>query len=149
MCIHHRVIATSPCACTALRKASRAVSRLYDDRLAKYGMTITQFALLRHLSRAKRLPLSRLADLLVMERTSLYRTLGPLERQGWISVEPAKSGRTKIALLTDAGIAAMESATGAWEVAQNDIIQAIGVPDLAALETQLRRLVSISSALMS
>ena len=71
---------SSTCACTALRKASRAVGRLYDEMLADSGLTTAQFAILRHLARAESLPLSRLADHLVMDRTSLYRGLTPMLR---------------------------------------------------------------------
>lgn len=134
-----------PCACTALRKASRAISRLYDERLADSGMTITQFAILRNLAREGPLPLGRLADLLVMERTSLYRTLAPIERHGWIAIATGRSARIKVAAVTDAGRAAMTAATGPWNAAQAEIAAAIGVPDFRALETQLRRLVAVAS----
>lgn len=136
-----------PCACTTLRKASRAVTRLYDERLADSGMTITQFAVLRHIAREPAVPLSRLADGLVMERTSLYRTLAPLERQKWVVVEAAGAGRVKTASLTNAGHGAMAGAADAWEAAQSEIIQAVGVPDFQTLEAQLRRLIAISGGL--
>jgi DNA-binding MarR family transcriptional regulator len=136
--------APAPCVCTALRKASRAVSRLYDERLADSGMTITQFAILRHLAREGDLPLSRLADLLVMERTSLYRTLAPIERHGWIAIAAGPSARIRIASLTVAGREALTRATGAWETAQEDIIGTIGAPAWQALAANLGTLVAIS-----
>jgi DNA-binding MarR family transcriptional regulator len=138
-----------PCACTTLRKASRAVSRLYDERLAGSGMTITQFAMLRHISREDGIALSHLADLLVMERTSLYRTIAPLERHGWVAIATAGSGRVKHASLTDAGRDALAGATGAWEATQSEVLQAIGVDSFRALEAQLRALVTISGRLAS
>lgn len=104
-------------------------------------MTITQFAVLRNLAREGTLPLSRLADLLVMERTSLYRTLTPIEAHGWVSVSSGDRGRTKQAAITQAGHDALDRATSAWEETQNDIVGAIGVPAWQALEQQLARLV--------
>ncbi|CAN5401353.1 hypothetical protein BH09PSE3_BH09PSE3_28020 [soil metagenome] len=139
---------TAPCVCTALRKASRAVSRIYDERLSDSGMTINQFAVLRHISREPRIPLSRLADLLVMERTSLYRVLAPLERQGWVVIESA-GPRVKIVSITDAGLAAMGRATGAWETTQNEILGAVGISDFRMMEAQLRKLVAVSSEMAS
>src|SRR5262249_15542675 len=44
----HQPIA-SPCLCNALRQASRAVSRLYDQELRGEGLRTTQFSLLRYL----------------------------------------------------------------------------------------------------
>jgi len=40
-----------PCLCGALRQASRAVSRLYDEELRSIGLRTTQYSLLRDLSR--------------------------------------------------------------------------------------------------
>ncbi|MEJ5975154.1 MarR family transcriptional regulator [Novosphingobium sp. PS1R-30] len=136
----HHVIPRA-CACTALRKASRAVTRLYDERLATHGMTTTQFAILRNLSRADgEMPLSRLAERLVMDRTSLYRTLTPIERAGWITLDSGP-GRSKLARLTDAGRAVMQGAESDWEAAQEDLLGEVPVHEWQALLGTLGRLV--------
>ncbi|MBT2185851.1 MarR family winged helix-turn-helix transcriptional regulator [Sphingobium nicotianae] len=129
-----------PCVCTSLRKASRAVTRLYDERLAASGLTTTQFAVLRNLRHGD-LSLSRLAELLVMDRTSLYRTLAPIERHGWVAITAEDQGRAKQAALTPAGRARMEEATAAWNTCQSEIIGAIGPDQWTALESQLAALV--------
>lgn len=134
-----------PCACTALRKASRAITRLYDERLAGHDMTITQFAILRNLAREGDLPLSRLAELLVMERTSLYRTLAPVEQHGWITIADG-AARSKIARLTDGGRKAMAAATPDWEAVQGEMIAVVGAPAYAALTGQLQQLTMAASA---
>ncbi|MES2289741.1 MAG: MarR family winged helix-turn-helix transcriptional regulator [Pseudomonadota bacterium] len=134
-----------PCVCTTLRKASRAVTRAYDEGLADSGMTITQFAVLRNLDRQGAMPLSRLAELLVMDRTSLYRLIAPLERHGWVSVADG-AGRAKLASITDAGRAAMLAATPAWEKVQDGLVGAMGAEAWAALQTQLRVLGSAAHA---
>jgi DNA-binding MarR family transcriptional regulator len=128
------------CACTALRKASRAVTRLYDERLAAHGMTTTQFSILRHLARAGDLPLSRLADRLVMDRTSLYRTLTPVERAGWVAVDIGP-GRSKLARLTAAGRAAIASAEDDWQSAQDRVVGELAGDEWQALLGTLDRLV--------
>ena len=85
----------------------------------------------------------RLADLLVMDRTSLYRTLGPIERHGWVAIGDAQ-GRAKQAALTPAGRAKMESATASWEACQDEIVGAIGAGQWEALAAQLGALVETS-----
>lgn len=135
-----------PCVCTSLRKASRAVTRVYDDRLASAGLTTTQFSVLRNLARHGDLPLSRLADLLVMDRTSLYRTLAPIEARGLVAVSVESRGRAKRAALTPAGRAKMESATAAWEACQREIVAALDPAQWRALEAQLAALVDTSRA---
>src|SRR5262245_53530200 len=42
---------TVPCLCFALRQASRAVSRLYDEELRGVGLRTTQYSLLQGLRR--------------------------------------------------------------------------------------------------
>ena len=115
-----------PCACTTTRKANRALFRFYEETMEHSGLTVTQFSILRSLSRNSPRPLSELADELVMERTSLYRTLKPLENQGSISIFLSGKGRVKLANLTTKGIQNMEAATPYWEQAQNKVIAVIG-----------------------
>jgi DNA-binding PadR family transcriptional regulator len=43
---------STPCLCNALRRASRAVSRLYDEELRGTGLRTTQYSLLSLLDRA-------------------------------------------------------------------------------------------------
>jgi len=44
--------ATTPCLCNALRQATRAVSRLYDEELRGVGLRTTQYSLLQRLTDA-------------------------------------------------------------------------------------------------
>jgi DNA-binding MarR family transcriptional regulator len=134
-----------PCACTALRKASRAVTRVFDEQLARHGMTTTQFAMLRNLAREGQVPLSRLAELLVMERTTLYRALAPIERKGWIMVTPGDRGRAKDVALAPAGRAAMEAAEPDWRAMQNDLVGAMGAPEWQDLEARLREMTILAT----
>jgi DNA-binding MarR family transcriptional regulator len=134
-----------PCACSTLRKAARAVSRVYDHALSETGLTTAQFSILRHIARVGELPLSRLADALVMDRTSLYRALGPMTREGWVTIADQPSGRTKIASLTEAGHAVMEGAAGCWEQAQSRLVGALGAERWSDLEAALQSVIGIAA----
>jgi len=131
-----------PCACTSLRKAARALSRIYDEALASVGMTASQLAILRAIDRAgeEGAALSQLADGLVMEKTSLYRGLGPLLRAGWIEVGTAAKGRAKVARLTGPGRLALEGAAEPWERAQSRVVEAFGPARWAALQPDVAAL---------
>ena len=140
----HHDLESLPCACTALRKASRAMSRLYDEALAPAGLTTCQYAILRHLARSGDLPLSRLAELLVMDRTSLYRAIAGTERAGWVRIDSAGHGRTRIAVLTGSGRVAMDAATPLWAAAQGRIVGAVGAAEWRALAGSLGELTAIA-----
>ena len=141
MYMHHE---SQICACTALRKASRAVTRLYDERLAKHGVTTTQFSILRNLARHGALPLSDLAALLVMERTTLYRTLTPMERAGWVGIS-AGQGRTRIAKLTTKGRRVMAAAEQDWSILQRDMLGGLGAEKWQSLQSLLAEITADAS----
>jgi DNA-binding MarR family transcriptional regulator len=139
----HHDSTEGPCACTALRKAARAVSRLYDHALASHAMSTAQFAILRHVARGAPLPLSRLAEQLVMDRTSLYRALAPLETRGWIAVAPGP-GRSRLATLTAAGRDAMDDAGDDWRAVQDHITGAMGDAQWHALQSALHAVTGLA-----
>jgi len=114
------------------------MSRAYDDALAAEGITTNQFSLLRTLSRQGETPLSRLAEMLVMERTSLYRMLAPLEGRGLIAVAGG-AGRSRIASLTAQGHTALADAESAWSGAQARFVGALGDEEWAQLDALLAR----------
>lgn len=131
------------CACTTLRKASRAVTRLYDEAMDGTGMTTIQFSILRSIARegADGLPLSRLAAALVMDRTTLYRAIAPIAARSWVALSPGK-GRSQTVALTPAGAQAMAAAEPAWTGAQARLLGRIGLPEWRGIEASLARVVS-------
>jgi DNA-binding MarR family transcriptional regulator len=145
MYMHRTVTALDlPCACTTLRKATRAGSRIYDDALAAAGINVTQLAILRAIGRAgDGAPLSRLAESLVMDKTSLYRGLGPLIRSGWVVVTHAGKGRTKLVRLTTEGRRVTDAAAEPWETAQSRVVEAFGVERWAALHESIADLAAV------
>jgi DNA-binding MarR family transcriptional regulator len=113
----HQVIA-SPCLCNALRQASRAVSRLYDQELRGVGLRTTQYSLLRHLSAAGEVRQRDLGGLTSLDETTLTRNLRPLIDAGWVAVGTGEDRREKLIRLTEAGAAKLRQARPAWERAQ-------------------------------
>jgi DNA-binding MarR family transcriptional regulator len=146
MCMHQSAL-DLPCACTTLRKASRAVSRVYDASLAQAGMTTPQLAILRAILRRDGLALSRLAEELVMDRTSLYRALAPLIRMGWTEIRDGDSGRAKHVFRTDGGRQATAAAAVHWEAAQSRMVQALGADRWQGLSAALLAMADVGVAL--
>src|ERR1700682_6370388 len=78
----------SPCSATAMRKATRRMTQLYDDALASAGLRSTQYAILEELHRQADAPptMGELAETLVLDRSALGHNLRPLERDGLIAL---------------------------------------------------------------
>jgi DNA-binding MarR family transcriptional regulator len=111
-------VAASPCLCNALRQASRAVSRLYDDELRSLGLRTTQYSLLRHLRHAGAVRQRDLGGLTSLDETTLTRNLRPLIDAGWVAVGAGADRREKLVRLTEAGVAKLRQARPAWDRAQ-------------------------------
>jgi DNA-binding MarR family transcriptional regulator len=111
-------LAPAPCLCNALRQATRAVSRLYDEELRGSGLRTTQYSLLRRLSSAGEVRQRDLGGLTSLDETTLTRNLRPLISAGWVAIRPGQDRREKLVRLTDAGAAKLHEAHPAWERAQ-------------------------------
>src|SRR5213075_3104082 len=93
------------CNCLALRQAARHISQFYDQHLASTGLRTTQFSILAKLSRLGPMTINSLARELVMDRTTLGRTMLPLERDGLIVINDGTlDRRSKQLHLTRAGV---------------------------------------------
>src|SRR5580692_1648400 len=81
------------CACLSLRQASRMVTQLFDDALMPVGLLSTQLPVLVVLARYGPLTISRLASLIIIDRTTLTRNLKPLQHRGYVRAVPTKDKR--------------------------------------------------------
>jgi DNA-binding MarR family transcriptional regulator len=106
------------CLCNALRQATRAVSRLYDEELREVGLRTTQHSLLGVLRAAGDVRQRHLGELTSLDETTLTRNLRPLIDAGWVVIHSGEDRREKLVCLTDAGAAKLLQAHLPWERAQ-------------------------------
>src|SRR5262250_925940 len=81
------IVPSTTCVCFHLRRAARAVTQTYERALAPAGILPGQFSVLAVLHRFGPQPLSALAELMGMDRTTLTRNLRPLERDSLVRVK--------------------------------------------------------------
>jgi len=134
----------SLCNCTALRKATRRVSQLYDSALEPCGLRTTQRSILMQIARSgSPPPLGELAEALVMDRGALTHTLKPLQRDRLIEIRiDPEDRRNRLVALTAAGRKKIEESTTLWKRAQAGFETAFGVAKSAALREALEFVVS-------
>ncbi|WP_136525952.1 MarR family winged helix-turn-helix transcriptional regulator [Geomonas ferrireducens] len=130
----------SVCNCVNLRRASRAITRIYDDALQPSGLKVTQYSVLANLSRAGAVSVSALARMLTLDRTTLVRNLKALEQAGFVEGAPSPDPRERGVSLSETGRAAVAKAQPYWLQAQQLIeekLGAEGVRQLGALALAL------------
>jgi DNA-binding MarR family transcriptional regulator len=126
------------CNFTALRKATRRVSQLYDVALAPSGLRSTQRSILIHIARAGAPTMGALAADLVLDRSALAHNLKPLERDGLVSVTPdPQDKRSRLVRLTPLGEAKLAETKELWVIAQHRFEAAFGTDQARALRATL------------
>jgi DNA-binding MarR family transcriptional regulator len=115
-----------PCACQHLRRATRFVTRVYDQELKKAGLEVTQFGLLTALATAGELNQKRLSEGFGMDSTTLTRTLDRMRKQGWIGVKQGRDRREHLFSLTAAGKRQMAKAKPHWDLAESRLRSELG-----------------------
>jgi DNA-binding MarR family transcriptional regulator len=138
--------AVKPCLCNALRQATRAVSRLYDEELRGVGLRTTQYSLLRCLGQAGEVRQRDLGGLTSLDETTLTRNLRPLIDAGWVAIRPGEDRREKLVRLTDAGRALLQEARPAWERAQDRLRSRLPKETWAGLLNLLPELTRLADA---
>jgi DNA-binding MarR family transcriptional regulator len=127
------------CNCLAIRQAARHVTQFYDQLFAPMGLRATQYAILSRLRQNGPMSINTLANLLVMDRTTLGRNILPLQRDGLIEVAAAAKDRRRHELrLTEAGAKRHREGLRHWEEAQERFNAVFGDERAAALRDLLR-----------
>jgi len=116
----------SNCTNATLRKANRLIGQAFDNQLQPSGLKATQFTLLATLDKMGSTPISKLAEVMVMDRTTLSRNLKPLVNKGLISILGEQDQRIRQVLLTKEGQGAFEQAKPHWQAIQNKMVERIG-----------------------
>jgi DNA-binding MarR family transcriptional regulator len=137
------------CAFHNLRRASRAVTQVFDAYFDEIGLKATQFTVLAVLAHADDRPptVTTLAESLVLEQSSLSRNLAVLERLGHVKLAPGSDDRReRIVTLTRTGRAMLAKGYPIWKRAQAAIAAELD-GDLEGQLKALRKMTRSAKAL--
>jgi DNA-binding MarR family transcriptional regulator len=112
--------------CATLRRASRALTQLYDEALRPVGLRATQFTVLQALSLTGEVSQGELGQLLAMDSTTLTRTLEIMGGQGWIARRRGQDRREWRMRLSKSGEAQLKRALTHWRKVQGRLRAQLG-----------------------
>lgn len=133
-----------PCTCANLRRAARAVTRLYNRELQSDDIEITQFTLLMALDRTGAIPQGELGRLLALDSTTLTRMLDLLKKRGWVEAKSGDDRRVRIFRLTKAGQEKFQQSLRHWKRAQDHMRTALGEKSMGQLTGLLAEVTRMS-----
>ncbi len=130
------------CVAFALRKAARRVSRLYEQALveAQLDLTLTQITILAALWRRPPVPLSRFAQDLDMDRTTLTRLMPPLIDRGFVTELAGPDRRQRRFQLTESADRLLAENLEPWQRAQARVLEDMTLAEWAQLRGTLDQL---------
>jgi DNA-binding MarR family transcriptional regulator len=80
------------------------------------------------------------AEELEMDRSSLYRSLNPMVRDGWVRITGGGDARSRTAVITSKGYRVLRGAHEGWEQAQTRVVERFGRRRWAAFVKEVDRL---------
>ena len=129
--------AVENCVCFNLRWVTRAVTQFYDAEMRRHGIRPTQGSILASLNAKGSWSMAELSDWLGMDRTTLVRNLGPLQRDGFVQVDGGGRGNRVELLITAKGRKQIEKLAPAWKAAQSAVVKTLGEKRWSAIISDL------------
>ena len=131
--VSDRSFVTLPCLCANLRRATRAMTQLYEQALRPLGLRATQFTILQVLERTGEITQGDLGRILATDSTTLTRTLHVMLRHGWIAERPGDDHRQRWLRLAKSGRTQLACATPIWSQLQAKLARELGNESWQAL----------------
>ena len=129
--------------CGNLRRAGRLITKVYDTYFQPIGIKVTQYTLLLAVQRMGPVTMQKLADEVILERTTCTRNLRILENSGFICLQQGNDKRKKYIALTQKGTDKLQEARPLWEEAQSFIFHQVGEKEALKLLEDLTRIISL------
>ena len=129
------------CVVQNLRRASRLVSRRYQDALRAVNLTSSQYTILQALSGRDGIPHGLMAEILGFEQTTLSRLLATMEQRGLLKlVHHPKDRRQRLVTITPEGEALFALAKPHWQKEHDESLARMSDEDWKTLKEVLGRL---------
>ncbi len=96
------------CIADKFRLLNRIITRLYDEALRPTGVTTSQMNILMVVTKYGEASPHQVGDWLHMEKSTLSRNVRRLNQNGWLTLQPAETGRTHTLKLTPKGSRALQ-----------------------------------------
>ncbi len=125
------------CAIGNLRKTSRTATLFGDTVLQPTGLKVTQFTMLSAIAEQGSLSVGQLAEKMLMDQTSVTRSLKLLKKMGLVKSVRGRDGRTRLISVTPEGYRKLDEIMPLWEQTYARIAEKLGQKHLDRLLAEL------------
>ncbi|WP_339228553.1 MarR family winged helix-turn-helix transcriptional regulator [Oceanobacillus sp. FSL K6-2867] len=129
------------CACANIRKAARIVTQVYEREMAEIGLKSTQYYMLVNIARYRKISISKLGDIMLLDQSTVTRNVNLLKNDGYVNItRMINDSRTKSVSITEVGLSKIEEATPIWLKLQNNVEHDLGKETYQDLLEKLQKL---------
>lgn len=147
MLINVDLSGTGLCASFNFRRASRAVTKLFDLAFEGTGIRSTQFTILVGVAKSQPVSMGALADLLALDPTTLTRSIQPLRKDGLLEISQRAGMRQRFLRLTRKGERTLANAVPKWRQVQQEFAAALGERHWLELRDELEKLAGVAASM--
>jgi DNA-binding MarR family transcriptional regulator len=130
----------STCIAVRLRLLNRVVSNLYDDALRPLGLKVSQLNILVATAKLGLARPAQVCELLQLDVSTLSRNVERMLSQDWLEIVPGEDARTQPFRLTSRGRRLIEKAAPAWEQAQQEAKELLGIEGVSVVSRVAKKL---------
>ncbi|UTW61002.1 MarR family transcriptional regulator [bacterium SCSIO 12741] len=123
------------CLSNKMRKCNRIVANLFRKHLQPFGLSNSQLTLLFVIHKAPEVNQKKLADVLIMEKSTVNRNLQRLLDHNWVAKQSDQTFE-----LTETGKALVEEIIPHWQAAMTEIRAILQEDGESALDLVLKKL---------
>jgi len=116
-----------------VRLLNRVITNIYDRAMQPLGLKANQANILTMLSYIGHASSADISRVLVMEKSTVSRTVNRMKKNGWINVDGNGNGPSQAITVTAEGRKRMASAHEQWKKAQKQATELLGKEGVAAI----------------
>ena len=135
------------CLAYASRRAARAVTNVFNARMAPLELNVAQFGLLAAVAKMPGSTLSAIGEAMLLDESTMARNFTVLERRGLVESEGGRGRGGKHVSLTREGEALFAEAARVWKKTNQKLAAEMNPDEVAAGRAFLRALGAASERL--
>jgi DNA-binding MarR family transcriptional regulator len=113
---------------------------MYDTAMQDSGIRSTQFAILVGIAKTQPVSMGKLADVLIIDRTTLTRSLRLLQKERLVTISKRTTMRQRLLELTPEGVKALARSLPLWRAVHTQFVSEVGADYWLNLRGQLENL---------
>ena len=135
------------CLAYTSRRTARAVTNVFNARMAPLELNVAQFGLLAAVARMPASTMSAIGEAMLLDQSTMARNLTVLERRGLVEAQGGRGRGGKQVSLTAEGQALYAEAVRVWKRTNQKLAADLGEDEAGAGRNFLKRLADVAESL--